>query len=188
MNILNREDCCFGYRDSIFKHELKGKVVIWTVTFRLSRNPSLQLDYGVLGQELGAMGVSRPGVREVGEAVCRIRRSKLPDPSEIGNAGSFFKNPVVSAEKAEFLRAVYPDVVSYLLPDGSVKLAAGWLIEQCRWKGFRKGDAGVHPKQALVLVNYGNASGKEIVDLSVEIQQSVLEKFDVFLETEVNLI
>lgn len=185
---LGKEQCQFGYRDSIFKRELKNKVLIWSVVFRLSKNPVVQIDYGAISQELEVMGVSKPGIVDVSEAVCRIRRSKLPDPAETGNAGSFFKNPVVTAEKAEFLKASYPGLVSYLLPDFTVKLAAGWLIEQCRWKGFRRGDAGVHPRQALVLVNYGNATGTDILDLAEEIQQSVLEKFDVLLEMEVNVI
>ena len=185
---LDRKACNFSYRDSIFKHQLKGKVIIWTVTFKLSRNPVVQLEYGAISQELNKMGVFNAGIKEVSEAVCNIRRAKLPNPAEIGNAGSFFKNPSISAERAEMLKSAYPGLVSYSLPDGNVKLAAGWLIEQCKWKGFRRGDAGVHPRQALVPVNYGNASGAEIVTLAEEIQQSVLEKFDVLLDMEVNII
>jgi UDP-N-acetylmuramate dehydrogenase len=188
LQLLDRKACNFGYRDSIFKHELKGKSVIWSVTFRLNLNPVVQLEYGAISQELESMGIRNPGIKDVSEAVCNIRRSKLPDPAETGNAGSFFKNPTVSAEKAEMLRAAYPGLVSYYLKDGNVKLAAGWLIEQCRWKGFRRGDAGVHPRQALCIVNYGNASGVEIVNLAEEIQQSVLERFDVLLDIEVNII
>jgi len=185
---LDRKACRFGYRDSIFKHELKEQAIIWSVTFRLERNPLVQLEYGAVSQELAAMNIVNPGIREVSEAICRIRRAKLPDPAVIGNAGSFFKNPVISGERAEMLKAAYPGLVCYYLPEGSVKLAAGWLIEQCRWKGFRRADAGVHEKQALVLVNYGQASGEEILALSEQIRQSVLERFDVLLDIEVNII
>lgn len=182
------DECRFGYRDSIFKNELRGRMVIWSVTFRLARNPIVKTDYGAIAQELKEMAILKPGVAHICDAVIRIRRSKLPDPIEIGNCGSFFKNPVISAEKAEFLKTSYPSMIGYYLPDQKVKLAAGWLIEQCRWKGFRRGDAGVHPNQALVLVNYGEALGEEILQLSEEIRQSVLEKFDVMLEREVNVI
>jgi UDP-N-acetylmuramate dehydrogenase len=179
--------CRFGYRDSVFKHELKGKAVIWTVTFKLSRNPVIQMEYGAISQELNRLGIRNPGIKDVSEAICNIRRSKLPDPAVIGNAGSFFKNPTVSSEKAELMRSSFPSLVSYYLPDGNVKLAAGWLIEKCKWKGFRRGDAGVHPLQALCLVNYGTASGDAILELAEEIQQSVLEQFDVLLDMEVNI-
>lgn len=185
---MKREDCRFGYRDSIFKQELKGKAVIWAVTFRLSKHPVVQIDYGAIQEELKSMGCSNPGIAEVSQAICNIRQSKLPDPAVTGNAGSFFKNPTIGAEQADFLKASYPGLVAYYLPDGNVKLAAGWLIEQCKWKGFRRKDAGVHEKQALVLVNYGQATGSEILKLAEEIQQSVLEKFDVLLEMEVNII
>lgn len=185
---LKKEDCRFGYRDSIFKHELKGKVVIWNVTFRLSKQPAIQIDYGAIQEELRQMNCTHPGIAEVSKAICNIRQSKLPDPEVIGNAGSFFKNPTIEAEQADYLKASYPGLVAYYLPDGKVKLAAGWLIEQCKWKGFRRKDAGVHEKQALVIVNYGQASGAEILKLAEEIQQSVLEKFDVLLEMEVNII
>jgi UDP-N-acetylmuramate dehydrogenase len=185
---MSKDDCRFGYRDSIFKQEFKGKKLIWSVTFKLSKNPVIQMEYGAIQEELNSMGVVNPGIREVSNAVCNIRQSKLPDPLEIGNAGSFFKNPTLAAEKADLLKASYPGLVAYYLPEMKVKLAAGWLIEQCRWKGFRRGDAGVHQKQALVLVNYGTASGSEILELAEEIQHSVLEKFDVLLEMEVNII
>jgi UDP-N-acetylmuramate dehydrogenase len=184
---FNKKECRFGYRDSIFKRELKGRMLILSVTFSLSRNPVLKLGYGAIKQELETKGVNQPTVADVSEAVCHIRRSKLPDPAITGNAGSFFKNPVVSAEKPENLKNQYADIPVYPQPDGTTKLAAGWLIEQSGWKGYREGDAGVHPKQALVLVNYGNASGLDIISLAGKIQNSVLEKFGVKLEMEVNI-
>jgi len=185
---FNKAECSFGYRDSIFKRELKGRILIHAVTFRLSKHPILKLGYGAIKQELEVMGVSKPTVAEVSDAVCRIRRSKLPDPSITGNAGSFFKNPVVSATTAKILQNQYPGMPLYPQPDETIKLAAGWLIEQCGLKGYREDDAGVHPKQALVLVNYGNASGFGIISLAGKIQNKVLEKFGVKLEMEVNIL
>jgi UDP-N-acetylmuramate dehydrogenase len=184
---FNKHECGFGYRDSIFKRELKGRILIHSVTFRLSKHPELKLGYGAIKQELEAMGVTKPSVAEVSDAVCRIRRSKLPDPAVTGNAGSFFKNPVVSATTARILQNQYPGMPVYPQPDETIKLAAGWLIEQCGLKGYREDDAGVHPKQALVLVNYGDASGFGIISLAGKIQNKVLEKFGVKLEMEVNV-
>lgn len=186
--VFTKDECRFGYRDSIFKRALKGKMLILAVTFRLSKTPVLRLDYGAIRQELEAMNIKEPAVADVSEAICRIRRNKLPDPAVTGNAGSFFKNPVVSSGKAETLIAGYPGIPVYHQPDGSMKLAAGWLIETCGWKGYREGDAGVHPKQALVLVNYGNATGIDIITLAGKIQDSVLDKFGVKLEMEVNIV
>jgi len=180
-------DCEFGYRESVFKRRYKGQFVILDVTFRLYKVPRLHTEYGAIREELEKMGVGELTIQAVAEAVVRIRRSKLPDPAEIGNAGSFFKNPTVTALKFEELRGAFPDIVGYPGPSG-VKLAAGWLIEQCGWKGYRKGDAGCHDRQALVLVNYGHAGGREIYDLSEEILQSVKVKFGVELEREVNII
>jgi len=180
-------DCEFGYRESVFKRRYKGQFVILDVTFRLYKVPRLHTEYGAIREELEKMGVGKLTIQAVAEAVVRIRRSKLPDPAEIGNAGSFFKNPTVTALKFEELRGAFPDIVGYPGPSG-VKLAAGWLIEQCGWKGYRKGDAGCHDRQALVLVNYGHAGGREIYDLSEEILQSVKVKFGVELEREVNII
>ena len=179
-------DCEFGYRESVFKRRYKGQFVILDVTFRLYKVPRLHTEYGAIREELEKMGGVLT-IQAVSEAVIRIRRSKLPDPAEIGNAGSFFKNPTVTALKFEELRGAFPDIVGYPGPSG-VKLAAGWLIEQCGWKGYRKGDAGCHDRQALVLVNYGHAGGREIYDLSEEILQSVKVKFGVELEREVNII
>lgn len=183
---LKGEDCHFAYRDSIFKNELKNRVVMTSVIFRLDKFPEFSLDYGTLKAEVEKAGkVNLGNIRNV---VIRIREAKLPDPKVIGNAGSFFKNPVVDLELARKLLDKYPQMPVYSVGEAHVKLAAAWLIDQCGWKGFRKGDAGVHHHQALVLVNYGNASGEALVDLSQQIRNSVQEKFHVLLETEVNII
>ncbi len=186
--ILHRRECGFGYRDSIFKHALKGKVAILSVTFRLNKSGELNLAYGAISRQLEAMGISSPTSVDVREAVYHIRRSKLPDPAILGNAGSFFKNPSVSAEMHDKLIQVYPALPIYPQANGSYKLAAGWLIEQCGWKGARDGDAGVHEGQALVLVNYGAATGTELLDLATRMKQSVYAKFGVALEIEVNIL
>ena len=177
-------DCEFGYRESVFKRRLRGMFVILDVTFRLNKVAHLHTEYGAIREELGDRA---PTIQTVSEAVIRIRRSKLPDPADIGNAGSFFKNPTVGFSDFERLKEGFPGIVGYAGETG-VKLAAGWLIEQCGWKGFRRGDAGVHARQALVLVNYGHARGQEIYELSEEILQSVAAKFGVELEREVNII
>jgi UDP-N-acetylmuramate dehydrogenase len=180
-------DCEFGYRESVFKRKYRDRFVILNVTFRLRKQPVFHTSYGAIREELEKMGVSQLSIQAISQAVINIRSSKLPDPKVIGNAGSFFKNPTVSSERFDSLRAEFPAIVGY--PNGdSTKLAAGWLIEQCGWKGFRRGDAGCHARQALVLVNYGNASGEEIYDLSEEILLSVERKFGVRLEREVNII
>ncbi|CAN5372570.1 UDP-N-acetylmuramate dehydrogenase [soil metagenome] len=180
-------ECKFGYRESVFKHEIKNQFLITSVTFRLKKNPVLNTSYGAIEKELEAMGVKDLSIAAISQAVINIRSSKLPDPKQIGNAGSFFKNPVVSAEKHAQLKKDFPELVAY--PAGSeFKLAAGWLIEKCEWKGKRFGDAGVHKNQALVLVNYGNAKGNEIFDLSTKVLESVMEKFGVRLEREVNIL
>jgi UDP-N-acetylmuramate dehydrogenase len=181
-------DCQFGYRDSIFKSAKKNRYIILNVTLVLDKNPELNTSYGAIREELRKMNVSSPRIQDVSQAVIRIRRSKLPDPAEIGNAGSFFKNPVVDHAVFLSLSNQYPDMPAYPHEDKSVKLAAGWLIEQCGWRSYRKGDAGVHAHQALVLVNYGKATGKEIFDLSEKIQKSVQKKFGVTLEREVNVL
>lgn len=188
IEILQKEECHFGYRDSIFKHELKGKVVVLSVTFRLSKSPVLHLAYGAISRELDNMGIKQPKPSDVREAVCHIRRSKLPDPEVLGNAGSFFKNPTVSADVFSSLFEKFTDIPAYPQENGTYKLAAGWLIEQCEWKGARRGDAGVHHAQALVLVNFGSATGDQILALAAEIRESVLSKFGVELETEVNIL
>jgi UDP-N-acetylmuramate dehydrogenase len=180
------EQCRFDYRDSIFKQELKGQVFISSVVFRLNKLPSYNISYGAIAQELERMGVRELSLGAVAEAVMAIRRSKLPDPARIGNAGSFFKNPVVSAAHFRTLQRAYPGIPSYAAGD-KVKIPAGWLIEQCGWKGFRRGDAGVHEKQALVLINYGQAGGAEIRALADEIIASVAERFGIILEKEVQV-
>jgi len=187
IKILLKEECRFGYRESIFKLQSKGRYIILNVTFRLTKKPILCLDYGNIRNELAIMKIDRPGIRDVREAVCRIRSDKLPDPKVTGNAGSFFKNPVILPQQYESLKRSFPGIVSFE-QNGKIKLAAAWMIEQCGWKGKRKGNAGVHSTQPLVLVNLGNATGLEIIELSEEIRQSVYQRFGIILETEVNVI
>jgi UDP-N-acetylmuramate dehydrogenase len=184
---FNSAQCRFGYRESVFKRELKEEYIITSVTLRLNKVPRFNTSYGAITQELESMGVDELSIAAISAAVCNIRRSKLPDPAKIGNAGSFFKNPEVNTEKYNALRSVFPSIVGYALENGNTKLAAGWLIEQCGWKGKTVGHAGVHRLQALVLVNNGDASGKEIYELSQQILDSVLKKFGVTLEREVNI-
>jgi len=180
-------DCAFGYRESVFKHEFKNQYIICSVAFTLSLNPTINTSYGVIEAELNEMGITTPSIKDVSNAVIRIRQSKLPDPKLLGNAGSFFKNPVVSNEILQTIQSSYERVPSYPAGDGHVKLAAGWLIEQAGWKGKRFGNVGVHELQALVLVNYGGGTGKEIYDLSQRIIEDIQEKFGVSLEREVNI-
>ena len=184
---FTKVDCEFDYRNSIFKHRYKDQFAILSVTFQLKKKPVFHTGYGAINEELEKMG-GKLSIKAISDAVITIRSSKLPDPKIIPNAGSFFKNPEVSNEKHEDLKTQFPEIVAYPLAKGTVKLAAGWMIEQCGWKGYRKGDAGCHAKQALVLVNYGNAKGNEIYDLSEEILRSVNKKFGVLLEREVNII
>lgn len=185
---FTRSDCEFGYRESVFKEKLKDQFVILNVTFQLRKKPRFNTSYGAIEQELQRMGVRELSLKAISAAVINIRNSKLPKPGEIGNAGSFFKNPSVTNEQFVSLKARFENMAGHENIDGTVKLAAGWLIEQCGWKGYRKDDAGCHAKQALVLVNYGNATGTEIYNLSEEIIQSVKEKFGLTLEREVNII
>jgi UDP-N-acetylmuramate dehydrogenase len=181
-------DCGFGYRESVFKHRYKGRFIITSVTYRLDKKPRFHTEYGAIRQELERMGVQELSIGAIARAVIQIRSSKLPDPAEVGNAGSFFKNPVIDNDRFGQIRNAYPDVVAFPAGEGRTKLAAGWLIEQCGWKGYRKGDAGCYPKQALVLVNWGQARGTEIYQLSEEIITSVEKKFGVSLDREVNII
>ncbi|MFF7065476.1 UDP-N-acetylmuramate dehydrogenase [Pseudomonas sp. NPDC008258] len=179
-------ECAFGYRDSLFKRN-PGRWLILRVRFALSRTLQAHLDYGPVRQRLAEQGVTEPTAQAISDAICSIRREKLPDPAQLGNAGSFFKNPVVSVGLVERIRAQYPGVVAYPQADGQVKLAAGWLIEQAGWKGYREGDAGVHRLQSLVLVNHGQASGAQMHALAQRIQADILERFGVELEMEPNL-
>lgn len=181
------QDCAFAYRDSLFKQQ-PGRWVILRVRFSLSRLAVLHLDYGPLRQRLVEQGCATPTPLEVSRAVCAIRSEKLPDPAQLGNAGSFFKNPLVSAAQAQQLRQQYADLVAYPQADGQVKLAAGWLIEKAGWKGHREGDAGVHCLQALVLVNHGQASGMQLLALARRIQADIAERFGVALEIEPNVL
>ena len=185
--IFSNADCQFGYRESVFKHIYKNKYLITSVVFKLNKKPVFNTSYGAIEQELKTMGVTQPSVKAISDAVITIRSSKLPDPAKIGNAGSFFKNPEVSKQKHDELKQQHPNLVAYLLDNGNYKLAAGWLIEQCGFKGKRFGDAGVHVNQALVLVNYGNASGSEIYNLSQQVLDAVQNTFGVTLEREVNI-
>jgi UDP-N-acetylmuramate dehydrogenase len=185
---FSKEECEFGYRESVFKRKLKDKYIITSVTFKLSKTPNINTNYGAINDELKKMGVSNAGIREVSQAVINIRQSKLPDPKVTGNAGSFFKNPEVSAAKHNSLKHQFEHLVAYPLENGNYKLAAGWLIEQCGLKGIELQGAAVHDKQALVLVNKGYASGKSIYELSAHVLNTVKEKFGVELEREVNII
>lgn len=180
-------DCAFGYRESVFKGKLKGRFVITSVTFNLLEVPDLRLDYGAIRNELEALGVQEPTPRAVSDAVIRIRRSKLPDPAVVGNAGSFFKNPVVPEVLAKELKKRYPDMPNYPAA-GGVKLAAGWLIDQAGWKGHDRGTHGVHDRQALVLVNKGGAEGSDLIQLARDVHGDVFDRFGVSLEREVNVL
>lgn len=184
---FTKDECGFGYRESVFKAELKGQYIITHVKFQLSQTPHLKLTYGAIEQELTNRGITEPTIKDVSQVVSHIRVSKLPDPSTIGNAGSFFKNPVISTDQFAQLQAQHPDVVNYPAANG-VKLAAGWLIEQCGWKGKTVGNTGTWKNQALVLVNHGGATGQEVYKLSSQIIDSVYTKFGVSLEREVNII
>ncbi|MBX9853440.1 MAG: UDP-N-acetylmuramate dehydrogenase [Cytophagaceae bacterium] len=182
------QDCAFGYRDSVFKRELKSKYVITHVIFRLSKNPTFNTSYGAIQTTLDEMGIQELSIKTISDAVIHIRRSKLPDPAVIGNAGSFFKNPEIPEKQFQELKKSYPEIPSYKAAPGKVKVPAGWLNEKCGWKGKVVGQTGVHKNQALVLVNYGEAKGEEIKDLAKAIQESVKEMFGIELETEVNII
>ncbi|MBH9342676.1 UDP-N-acetylmuramate dehydrogenase [Pseudomonas aeruginosa] len=183
---FDREACRFGYRDSLFKQE-PDRWLILRVRLRLSRRSGLHLDYGPVRQRLQEEGIANPTAQDVSRVICAIRREKLPDPAVLGNAGSFFKNPLVSATQAAMLRRTYPDLVAYPQADGQVKLAAGWLIDKGGWKGFRDGPVGVHAQQALGLVNHGGASGAQVQALAERIQADVRQRFGVELEREPNL-
>ncbi len=181
---LGRSDCRFGYRDSIFKNAMKNRLVIVDVTFALPKNWHPNKGYAEVEKELERVGIADPSPAEVGRTIMQIRQRKLPDPAVLGNAGSFFKNPTVPAEKLFRLKSEYPEIPAYSQPDGRYRIAAGWLIDRCGWKGRRIGDAGVCEKQALVLVNYGNATGKDILALAEAIEKDVFDRFSIRLEPE----
>jgi UDP-N-acetylmuramate dehydrogenase len=183
------EDCAFGYRESVFKNQLRGEFIIVNVTFQLStENHKINADYGAIKDQLKLQGVNNPTIQDISEAVIAIRRSKLPDPKEIGNSGSFFKNPVISKSHFKKLQTQFPEIPHYILSEEQIKIPAGWLVETCGFKGKRFGDAGVHKKQALVLVNYNNATGEQLLSLAKKIQQTVAENFEIKLEMEVNIL
>lgn len=186
---FSNEECEFGYRNSVFKNALKGRYIITAVTFELSKNKhQLYTKYGAINEELKRKNIEVPTIKDISDAVIAIRQSKLPDPSEIGNSGSFFKNPVISTTHFQELQNEFPEIPSYPISDTEVKVPAGWLIEQAGFKGKRFGACGVHHKQALVLVNYGNATGKEVFALAQEIKKAIKNKFSIALEIEVNII
>ncbi|HNY08008.1 MAG TPA: hypothetical protein PKL64_07925, partial [Bacteroidales bacterium] len=186
--IFPNAECKFGYRNSIFKNELKNKFIITSVTFKLSKKACFSVSYGSIAKELRAMCLRKVTLESVGEAVCNLRTQKLPDPKDLGNGGSFFKNPIVSAEKYGKLKSLFPNIIAYEVPGIGYKLAAGWMIEQCQWKGKRLGNVGVYDKQALIIVNYGEAKGTEVLEFAEKIRESVQQKFDIKLDFEINVI
>lgn len=189
---FSSKDCEFGYRESVFKKKFKEQFVILHVTYRLKKNPVFNISYGAIEEELSNMKIENLTIKAISDAVIQIRSSKLPDPKIIGNAGSFFKNPVINKLELQRIQtrqlSKHLKIPFYQIDEDHFKIPAGWLIEQCGWKGYRSGDAGCYEKQALVLVNYGSASGKEIFALSARIQASVQEEFGISLEAEVNII
>ncbi len=186
--IFSKSTCKFGYRNSIFKNELKGQYIITSVTFKLTKkNHALNTGYGAIENELKNQNITSPSLKEISNAVIAIRQSKLPDPKILGNSGSFFKNPVITQTDFEQFISKFPEAPSYRVSDSEVKIPAGWLIEQAGFKGKQFGDAGVHKNQALVLVNYGNASGQEIWNLAMKIKTAVLEQFGIEINPEVNV-
>lgn len=188
LKTFQKKDCKFGYRDSVFKRRLKGKCFIISVTLKLSKKHQINLNYGAIKTTLEEASIITPTIKNVSDAVIKIRSSKLPDPAELGNSGSFFKNPEISEQQFQQLLPTFPEMVHYRLSPTKVKIPAGWLIEQCGWKGKRVGNTGAHAKQSLVLVNYGNANGQEVKELAFKIQDSVKQKFGILLSPEVNII
>lgn len=185
---FSKEECRFGYRDSVFKNELKNQFIITEVVFRLTtKNHQLHTSYGAIQHQLELVGIVNPNIRDISNAVIKIRQEKLPDPNKIGNSGSFFKNPIVPKSEFEQIQKKHPEIPFYALPDGRVKIPAGWLIDQAGFKGYRDGDAGVHKNQALVLVNHENATGTEILALAKKIREKIANSYGVMLEFEVNV-
>ncbi len=186
---FSAEECEFDYRNSIFKNKDKGKYIITNVIFKLTKtNHKLLTNYGDINEALVQMKVENVGIRDISNAVIKIRQQKLPDPKELGNSGSFFKNPVITNQEFEILKEQFPEIPNYNVGENSIKIPAGWLIDQAGLKGHREGNTGVHKNQALVLVNYGNATGEEILNLSRKVQKEILNKFNIHLEPEVNII
>lgn len=185
---FDKDQCKFGYRESFFKHGGKNKYVILNVSFKLSKSPKINIEYGAIKDTLKEMGIENPSLKDVSNAVIHIRQSKLPNPAEIGNAGSFFKNPEISTEFYRDLKEKFPTIPGYVINQTTVKVPAGWLIEQADWKGQKIGNVGVHSKQALVLVHFGSGKGLEIVELAKKIKESVFEKFGIEINPEVNYV
>jgi UDP-N-acetylmuramate dehydrogenase len=185
---FNKEKCKFGYRESIFKNEKKNKYIILNITLKLNKNPKINVSYGEIKNDLRNNNIQSPTVKDVSEAIINIRKRKLPDPKKIGNSGSFFKNPVVDLNKLKSLQKKYPNIVNYQINKNEFKIAAGWMIEKAGWKGKTISNYGVHKNQSLVLVNYGNAKGIEIYNLSEKIIIDIKEKFGILLVREVNII
>lgn len=189
MKTFSKEECRFGYRESIFKHEAKDKYVITSVIFKLTKsNHKINTSYGDITKELENKSVTNPTLKDVSNAVIAIRQSKLPDPKILGNSGSFFKNPIIPKSDYEKIHALHPEMPHYVISENEVKVPAGWLIERAGFKGKRFGDAGIHKNQALVLVNYGNATGQEILNVSKDIQATILKEFGIKIDAEVNVI
>ena len=189
LRAFTKEECDFGYRNSIFKEELKGQYIITSVIFELSSHQhTIKTNYGAIESELKKDGIENPTIQDISKAVISIRNSKLPNPKVLGNSGSFFKNPVIAHSKFEIIKEQFPDIPHYIVSDATVKIPAGWLIETAGFKGKKFGSYGVHDKQALVLVNYGNASGKDLLQLSIQIQEAILIIFGIHLESEVNIL
>ena len=189
MKTFTKEDCHFGYRESVFKHEFKDQYIITSVVFKLTkRNHKINTSYGDIIKELEKNHIATPTLKDVSNAVIAIRQSKLPDPKELGNSGSFFKNPIISKSDYDTIHELHPEMPHYVISETQVKVPAGWLIEKAGFKGKRFGDAGIHKNQALVLVNYGNATGQEILNVSKDIQATVLKEFGIAIEAEVNVI
>jgi UDP-N-acetylmuramate dehydrogenase len=189
MKTFTKDDCHFGYRESVFKHEVKDQFIITSVVFKLTKhNHKINTSYGDITKELEKQNVITPTLKDVSNAVIAIRQSKLPDPKELGNSGSFFKNPIILKSDYEKIHALHPEMPHYVISETQVKVPAGWLIERAGFKGKRFGDAGIHKNQALVLVNYGNATGQEILNVSKDIQATVLREFGIAIEAEVNVI
>lgn len=188
LHTFSHQDCQFGYRESVFKKELKGKYIIVSVSYKLSKQPKLNTSYGAINSELAKRGITQPSIKDVSDVVIAIRQSKLPDPKEIGNAGSFFKNPVIPKSHYIALQKTYENIPSYPVSEDTVKVPAGWLIDNAGWKGKTIGEYGVHKNQALVLVNYGKASGNDIFQLSEDIIADIYKRYQIKLEREVNII